>query len=170
MFSGGVCVWGLLIKTSRSASVEFSSLPFITLKVTFFPKYYPTSWTSSFTSFRPWNPGILGWHRGVLYVPHCSFFRNMAGQVSSLHSDWPGPALFSMWLCRSLCCGPEWGQPARRSEVEKVPWVMSQDCQLSVLPRHCWMLSWESSQIMSGCPVFVICLCWPNLPAGQLVF
>lgn len=33
-----------------------------------------------------------------------------------------------------------------------------------------WMLSWESSQIMSSCPVFVICLCWPNLPAGQLFF
>lgn len=102
----------------------------------FFPKYYPTSWTSSFTSFRPWNPGILGWHHGVLYVPQCSFFRNMARQVSSLYSDWPAPAPFSMWLCRSLCCGPEWGEPARRSEVEKVPWVMSQDCQLSVLPRH----------------------------------
>lgn len=155
MFSGGVCVWGPLIRTPRSALVEFSSLPFITPQVTFFlniilhlePRHLPRLDRGTLASL----VGIMG-----SCMCHSVHFSGI----------WPDRFLLSTPIGlrqpRSPCDSAGHFAVGPSGDVTG----LSAFCAASSL----WMLSWESSQIMSSCSVFVICLCWPNLPAGQLFF
>lgn len=102
-FSGGVCIRGPFLKSSCSAFVEFSSLPFIMPEVTFFLQLMLSY------IFKPHQlPHLdLGASASLVgLVASCTTLSisQEHGQMGSPpRPDWPVPAPFSMWLCGSLC-------------------------------------------------------------------